>query len=821
MSKCRIPLILALILSCLLTADDQSLSGKKEYFVSLEDRINSILSQMSVQEKIEQLYYKTDGNVRLGIPQFTGSDGPHGIGNKAKGWSCFPVTIAMTASWDPELIYRVGKAISIEQASRQRHRIAGPTLDLLHDPRNGRASETIGEDPFLGGRISEAFILGQNATAVFGSIKHYNLNTYEAKREHNNYLIDQRSLVEFWGGHWKRAIQDGGAMSIMCAYNLVNGEKCAENGNLIKTILRDMWGFEFYTMCDWGGFWSTPKAIKSEMDFCEGNDLYIKELPALVKNRTVDISMVDNAVRNILRTKILAGMLDGQPNVPSDARDCRKHRELVYESGLKSIILLKNQDRILPFGSAIGSIALIGPNVAVLPLDGHSSSAVIPSYTITLKEGIEMIIGADRVKYLKGCDINSKDRSQFDRAKEVARSADVVIFAGGLDDTVEGEGYFIGGDRMTGSVDLPGLQNDLINELASVNPNMVLVVISGGTCAVNKVISNVKAMLYAFYPGQEGGKALADILFGNYNPSGKLPVTVPKGDAQLPSTDMDFKKVVTEGVGYRWFDSQKITPEFAFGSGLSYTTFKYSGLIITPEIAPAGQEVRVQVDLTNTGKRAGEEVAQLYLSTDRLNPDIPMPAKQLKGFKKIHLEPGQTRRIEFTLTPEELYIFDEAKGRYIVPAGSYIVRVGGASDCLFLSGRFSLTKADEKPDLLIKNIRSIPPFPKKEEQVFFLASILNRGTGPSPAGVVHQVTFHVNGKVISWSNQFQDSIPAGGMAMVCGSQGPDSKPCWTAADGTWSITAEIDDKHNISETNEENNVCRGKITLPDGKIVPK
>lgn len=229
---------------------------------SLEARIEGLLSQMTTQEKIEQLFYKTDGNARLGIPQFTGSDGPHGIGNKAKGWSSFPVTLAMAATWDPALIQRVGRAIALEQASRGKHRLAAPVLDLLSDPRNGRAPETIGEDPFLGGRITEGFLRGMNETAVFASIKHYNLNTYEANRETNNYIIDQRSLVEFWGEHWRRAIQDGGAQSVMCAYNLVNGDKCAENFNLIKTILRDLWGFRGYTMSDWGGFWSAESTLR-------------------------------------------------------------------------------------------------------------------------------------------------------------------------------------------------------------------------------------------------------------------------------------------------------------------------------------------------------------------------------------------------------------------------------------------------------------------------------------------------------------------------------------------------------------------------------
>jgi beta-glucosidase len=360
---------------------------------------------------------------------------------------------------------------------------------------------------------------------------------------------------------------------------------------------------------------------------------------------------LDQAAGNILRTKILAGMLDGQPIVPAEVRDCPEHRELVYESGLKSIVLLKNQDAILPLNPKLKSIALIGPNADQMALDGHSSSAVIPSYTITPKQGLETLLGTNRLRYAKGCDINSTNRSGFAEAKRIAKNSEVVIFVGGLDNTVEGEGYFIKGDRLTGSVDLPGVQNELIKELAAANPNVVLVVISGGPCAVNQVIARVKGLLYACYPGQEGGRALAELLLGRANPSGKLPVTIPKHDQQLPACDTDFRNVVTEGVGYRWFDSQKLKPEFAFGFGLSYTRFKYQNLRVTPERAPVGQEINVTVEVVNTGRRAGEEVVQLYLSTGNLQPAVPMPVKQLKGFKKVRARarPDQPRHVQTDL----------------------------------------------------------------------------------------------------------------------------------------------------------------------------
>jgi beta-glucosidase len=452
-------------------------------------------------------------------------------------------------------------------------------------------------------------------------------------------------------------------------------------------------------------------------------------------------------------------------------------------------------------------VAIIGPNAATLPLDGHSSSAVIPSYTITPKQGLEKILGAERVRYAKGCDINTTNRSLFLEAKRLARECEVVIFVGGLDNTVEGEGYFIKGDRLTGSVDLPGVQNELIHELAAANSNMVLVVISGGPCAVNKVLNNVKGLLYACYPGQEGGRALADILVGRENPTGKLPVTVPKGDDQLRPCNTDFRNVVTEGVGYRWFDRQRLQPEFAFGFGLSYTTFEYRNLRVTPDQAPAGQVISVQADVVNTGQRAGEEVVQLYLSTGDLHPAIGMPAKQLKGFKKVGIAPGQTNRVTFTLTPNELYIFDAAAARYRVPTGSYTVRVGSSSDNLPLSAPFSLTPAGERPDLVVTNIRTVPPFPKVGDRVLFVASVLNRGTGPTPATENLSVSFSVDGKRLASSPSLRSSIPAGGMALVSGSDGV----AWPISNRTVSVRAEVDPDRAIEETIETNN--QSTVTL--------
>lgn len=794
----------------------------------IDRKVEILLNAMTTQEKIEQLYYNTDGNKRLGIPQFTGSDGPHGIGNGAKGFTCFPVPIAMTATWDPSLIARVGRAISLEQAARGKDRIAGPTLDLLIDPRMGRAAETIGEDPFLGGRIMEAFVSGQNTTSVFGSVKHYNLNTYERNRRTNDYLSDNRSLVEFWGYHWKRTIQQGGAMSVMCAYNWVNGEKCAENKYLIKNLLRDHWGFNYYTMSDWGGFGDTGKALEAQLDFCEGNDLYIKELPEGVKNGTYDTSLVNIAVKNILRTKIMSGMMGGVPKISKDIIDSREHRNIAYESGLKSLVLLKNAEDILPLDKdKIKSIAIIGPNAAVLPLDGNSSSKVVPSYTISINESLNNLLGKHKIQYVKGCNINDDDNSNFEEAIEAAKNSEYVIFVGGLDQSIEGEGYFIdkeadekGGDKVTkpdrvsGSVNLPGKQNELIRAISKVNPNVILVIFSGGICSVSPIANDVKGIVYAFYAGQEGGKAVVDVLFGKYNPSGKLPATMPKNDAQIIPIDPDFTNMVSKGVGYRWFDSQNLTPEYAFGFGLSYTKFSYSNIKINKQNIEAGDLVNVSFDLKNIGDVKGEEVAQLYLSLITSDADIPMPKKQLRGFKKILLEAGETKSISFQIEPEDLYIYSEIDSSYKVPEGDYKVQIGGSSDELPLNVDFNIRKGIPKPDLSLANIKTIPVFPKIGDEVYFIASLINNGTKATQIGEDHSIKFYIEGKEVATYFSNATTIPIGGMKMIC-AQGTNNRN-WIAEKGEIKITAVIQSLDN-KDLNVENNKTEAILEIPNGK----
>ncbi len=441
---------------------------------------------------------------------------------------------------------------------------------------------------------------------------------------------------------------------------------------------------------------------------------------------------------------------------------------------------------------------MVGPSADVLQIDGTGSSYVTPFYTVTPKQGIENILGTDKVLYAKGCNITGSNAADFATALQYASDADVVIYIGGLDQTQEGEGF----DRVDGSIELPQIQKNFINNLAIVNSNLIVVLFSGGICTAHPFIDKVKGLLYAFYPGQEGGNALAKILFGEYNPAGRLPVTMPVSDSQLPDRNFNFDDDL--GGGYRWFDDQGLKPEFAFGFGLSYTTFEYSNLVITPTQTTIGKTVEVSCDIKNTGSVEGEEVAQLYLSAD--NHTIVFPKKHLKGFKRISLQPGETKTVTFDLTANELYYFDETADVYKIDPGDYIVKVGGSSDKLPLEGSFSLTDDQLKPDLLISNVKMVPPFPQVGDTVTFVATILNHGTGASPDGIIHEVDFKVNGDLISKSTNFNNSIPAGGMALVCGNTAVNGKNYWVAENsGTFNIEADVNPNNTITEIYSTNN----------------
>lgn len=773
---------------------------------SVEQRIDSLLGMMTTAEKILQLHKEggmnTQDNVRLNIPGFIMADGPHGVRDGLA--TSFPVGIAMAATWDTSLARRVGAAMGKEFRAKGKNQMLGPAMDMTRDPRNGRTPESGGEDPVLNALINAAVTKGVQSTPVIATVKHYNGKHRQNNRTNNNYIISQRQLMEHYGVNFRKSVQDAGAFCVMSSYNLVNGSQAAESFPLLTNILRTEWGFPYYVVSDWGGIKNSKKAIQAGNDICMGSDHYQNDLLSLLNNNTISMSDINKAVKNVLRTKILSGIADYLPNGKTEHINSTEHQQLCLEAGMKSIVLLKNQGSILPLDkTVIQSVAVIGPNANKLPLDGTGSSYVTPFYSVSPRAGIENLIGTPKVLFAEGCSISGGYAPDYADALTKAGQAEVVIYIGGLDQSQEGEGL----DRANNSIELPGNQKEMILQLAAINPNIIVVLISGGITGVNAYSNNVKGIVQCFYPGQEGGNAIAKVLFGEYNPSGKLPVSIPVNDNQLGPQITDFDFTNDFGCGYRWFDNNTFSPQYVFGYGLSYTSFTVSDLIIEDDAVQNGYNVKASVIVSNIGSRAGTETVQFYLSKN--SSVVTRDKKALIGFSKVFLNPGESTTVYFTLTPEMLYYFDEISQSYKVEDGVYTLRAGNSSGNLPEQKNFTILPGTSRPDLQIANIYSVPRYPLPGERVQFAATIVNRGTGATPAGVPVSVRFKVNGTYISKSVSFTTPIKPGGMGLVYGDMPESNSIFWNAETaGENIVEAIVNDAGVIEETYVNNNTAQ-------------
>lgn len=813
-----------------------SLSGQ---VISFSNKVDSIYQQMSFWDKIHQLYpfdvMNTGDNPRINLAGFYMADGPHGyrypestgvydidsfdsIPDHGKATS-FPVSVAIAATWDTDLAFLMAKTMAKEFAARGINQILAPSLYLCNEPRNGRSAESYGEDPFLASKIAVATVNAMQSVPAIATVKAFIGENAQDTRMTDSITIGKRMLMEHWGLPFKHSIQDANALSVMSAYVSLNDLNnpgaffySSENYSYNTEVLRHHWGFPYYMVSDWGAVHDAELALKSGLDVCMGNWLYATDLWQPIVSGLLPYSYLETSVKRVLKTKMASGITTWQPSVPESFVGGAESEAMCYEAGIKSLVLLKNEENILPLNNdSITYIAVIGPSAAVPQLDGYGSSFVFPTSFITVIEGILDKVGPSKLLYTKGCDINSEDTSGFDYALTIASWADVVVFVGGLDHTMEGEGY----DRITGSTDLPGVQQQLINELAAVNPNLVAVIMSGGIVNLNNCLHNIKGLLYGFYPGQFQGAAIADVLFGDYNPGGKLPVTMPANDSQLPPRNNDFND--DWGGGYRWFDIQMHTPAFAFGHGLSYTSFNYNSINIQNNSVNYGDDVHITVNLTNTGDRYGEEVVQLYVT----HPEsaLPMPEKQLKGFNRIGLNSGESADVSFMITPQHLYYFDEETDSYDVMPGDYTIRAGGASDNLPLSASFSIQSATAKPDLEPSGLFSYPPFPQVGDTVIFYANIKNRGVADINNQLI-TAEIKVENQLVSKISA-NHSIIKGGMIQSEALVPINGKNFWIAeAPGDYNISINVDYNNSIAECNEDNNFFSRILTVYDTIIDP-
>ena len=673
----------------------------------MEERIEDALSRMTVEEKVRLLHanggYRSWGVPRLGIPDNNPTDGPVGLRPEMEwsNWnnahanndSCtaFPSMICLAATWNPEMGDLFGKAYSEEALYRNKNIILGPGVNIFRSPMNGRNFEYMGEDPYLASKMAVSYIQGVQSNKVAACVKHFAVNNQEANRYGVNTLVDERTLHEIYLPAFKAAVQEGKVWTIMGAYNKYDGQHCCHNKYLLDDILRKEWGFDGVVLSDFGGTHDTEEAIFNGLDLeygtrlgsSEAFDNYYLAEPylKLIREGKVGEKELNEKVRRILRMMYRTNMAADRPwgtlATPEHAEAARR----VAEEG---IVLLQNKKNVLPLDvSKLKRILVVGENAVRTTADGGGSSEVQAKYEVVPLDGIRNLVGGQvEVVYQPG--YSSAKGVSADSLKQeavkAAKTADVVLFIGGML-KIEGQDSE-GADRK--SYDLPFGQNELLPELIAANSNLVAVMISGNAYAM-PWIKEVHTLLQAWYGGMESGTAIASVLFGRTNPSGKLPFTFPvrleDNAAHAMNAFGGTKEVVyKEGiwVGYRWTEKEKIKPLFAFGHGLSYTTFKYGKISLDKQEMDETGRLTVTLPVTNTGSCEGAEVVQLYIHDQEAS--LPRPVKELKGFRKVHLAPGETCNISFTIDKEALSFYDPARHGWVAEPGIFKVLIGSASD---------------------------------------------------------------------------------------------------------------------------------------------
>ena len=703
----------------------------------IDERVEDALQRMTLKEKIAFIHaqskFSSPGVARLGIPENWTTDGPHGIRPEVlwdewsqAGWtndSCtaFPALTCLAATWNKDMSLLYGKSLGEEARYRNKNILLGPGINIYRSPLNGRNFEYMGEDPFLSARMVVPYIKGVQQNGVATCVKHFALNNQETNRHGVNVVVDDRALYEIYLPAFKAAVQEGDTWSIMGSYNLYKGQHCCHNQYLLNDILRKEWGFKGVVVSDWGGVHDSRQAIFNGLDLEFGSwtngltegkssayDAYYLADPylKLIKSGEVGTKELDEKVRRVLRLSFLTTM---NRNRPTGSFATEEHALAARKIAQEGIVLLKNKGNVLPINlSKTKTIAVIGENAIKMMTVGGGSSSLKAKYEISPLEGIRKRVGNEAtVIYARGYvgdttgNYNgvatgqnlAEKRSSAEllaEAIEVAKKADVVIFFGGLNksDKQDAEGY----DRE--SLGLPYNQDQLITELAKVNKNLVMVNISGNAVAMPWV-NQVPAVVQGWFLGSEAGNALASVLVGDVNPSGKLTFTFPvkltdngaHAAGDFPGKDeVHYKEGIF--VGYRWADKHKIKPLFAFGHGLSYTTFQYGKVTADRKSMSASDKITFSVNVKNTGSRAGEEVVQLYISD--LKSSLPRPVKELKGFEKVSLKPGEQKTVTFTIDKTALSFFDAAKHEWVAEPGDFEALIGASSEDVRTKASFKL-----------------------------------------------------------------------------------------------------------------------------------
>lgn len=667
----------------------------------MNKRIESLLKQMTLEEKVSLLagvdFWHTRVIERLCIPAIKVTDGPHGARTmddadpkRTIPATCFPTGVSLATTWNTDLVYRVGAALGEETRARGCAVLLGPCVNIHRSPLGGRNFESYSEDPYLSSQMTVAVIKGIQSKKVGACVKHYVLNNSEFERMTISSEVDERTKREIYFPSFEKAVKEAGTWTAMCSYNKIDGAHASENRRVLTEILMEEWGFEGLVMSDWYATHSTVPAANAGLDLeMPGPAQFFNDkLVQAVNAGEVDIQIIDDKVRRLLGLMINTGALDGKIPAVKEVKDFPAHRQLAREAAAEAIVLLKNDQSILPLDkSKIKSIAVIGPSAATATIQGGGSAQVTPYYKVAPLEALKNLCG-DNVKivYEPGYDA-APSPDLLDKAVKAAAGADVAIVFAGNNEKIETEGV----DRKT--MDLPPEQNDVISKVAKANPKTI-VVLNNGAPVTMPWINNVNAVVEALFPGQECGNAIADVLFGVVNPSGKLPDTFPVRYEDNPAfpnyPGANGKVVYAEGifVGYRHYDAKNVAPLFPFGHGLSYTSFEYSNLKISPAQAKTKDKIKVSVEIKNTGQAAGKEVVQVYVSD--VAASVPRPPKELKAFTKVDLKPGAKKKVEFTLSEQAFAFYGVNKKDWVVEPGEFEILVGSSSRDIRVKGKISI-----------------------------------------------------------------------------------------------------------------------------------
>lgn len=693
--------------------------------------INSLVSRMTLEEKVNMIHasssFTSGGVPRLGVPEFVMSDGPHGIrpehgrdwnldNNLPDSGTYLPTGVCLAATWNPILGYAYGSVLGQEAKFRGKNIILGPGINIIRTALNGRNFEYQSEDPYLVSKMVVGYIKGVQDQGISACVKHYAANNQELWRHTVDVQMSERALREIYLPGFKAAVHEGNVNTLMSSYNKFRGQWASQNYYLLTQILRKEWGFKGVVMSDWDANTSTMQPLWNGLDLEMGTDLGMRNNPDyskfylgdtvlhLVRSGRYPEYQINERVKRLLYVMYKTGMFSLTKDKGS--YNTKEHQLTAAKVAEEGIVLLKNSDAggtvLLPVNkNSVKSIAVIGYNAERLQSMGGGSSQVRAFYEVTPLEGLRSLAGKNiAVSYSKGYEIKrgaKTDPALVVQAVDAASKADIAIVVGGwthgYDYSVWKDNAYDAEDYDKPNMKMPFGQDELINAVLKANPKTIVVLMGGGAIDMTQWVDKTAAIVQAWYPGLEGGNALAKIIFGEVSPSGKLPMSFPKKLEDEPAHKLgqypgDSSRIVHYFddiyVGYRYYDTYKIEPQFAFGHGLSYTTFEYSGLTV----AGKGNTAVLSFSIKNTGKVAGAETAQVYVK--QLRPSLPRPDKELKAFDKVFLKPGESRTIRINLDENAFQYYNDIEHKWVMEKGVYTIQVGAASNNIKLKTNLKL-----------------------------------------------------------------------------------------------------------------------------------